>query len=213
MLICWPRPRTSTKKWWPTMRLIILARTVGLFLPHLQRAMQLSQRRAQANLARRAALDAAERIDVGVIVADRDGVVLYANSRAELTLRQADALSVKTGRLAAINRSASERLVMFVRGASESAAGREGSSGGAIAINREGRLPLTVSVAVPGRPRRPRSPAARRDPVHSRPREPSTRHNRAPGIIRSDPGGSFGRTQTRRRPIHQRYRDRACDQP
>lgn len=56
---------------------------VALFLPHLQRALQLRRRLAEPGIAAGAALDALERSGMATVVVTRDGRVLYANREAE----------------------------------------------------------------------------------------------------------------------------------
>lgn len=126
-------------------------RRVSLFLPHLQRALQIRQRLATAGIEKYAALDGLERTGTAVLVTDRDGRVLFADRLAELVLNQGDAIRVMGGRLVCINRTISERMMFFIRGAVGVAAGFNGNAGGAISIPRNDRLPLTVLVA-PFRP-------------------------------------------------------------
>jgi hypothetical protein len=55
-------------------------RRVGLFLPHLQRALQVRRRLAAPAIAHHATLDALERTGTATLVASRDGRILYANA-------------------------------------------------------------------------------------------------------------------------------------
>lgn len=126
---------------------------VGQFLPHLQRALQIRRRLADPAIERGAALDALERSGTATVVAGRDGRVLYANNRAERLLRAGEGLRAIGGHLAVAERGAAERLTALIRAAADAAAGRGTSTGGALALARADRLPLTVLVA-PFRPAR-----------------------------------------------------------
>jgi len=126
---------------------------VELFLPHLQRALQLRHHLADLSLERGAALDGLERSGTATLVVARDGRVLYANTQAEALLRQGDALHSTGGRLVTNDRAVSERLRRAIEGAVDAAAEQGGSPGGVLAIRRADKLPLTVLVA-PFRPAR-----------------------------------------------------------
>ncbi len=126
---------------------------VGVFLPHLQRALQIRRRLDEAAIERDAALDALDRSATAALVLDQDGRVLYASAEAERLMRECDALRMQQGRLVAANRADSERLAALVRRAADTAAGRGAAGGGAMAIARQDRLPLTLLVA-PFRPAR-----------------------------------------------------------
>jgi DNA-binding CsgD family transcriptional regulator/PAS domain-containing protein len=128
-------------------------RRVRLFVPHLQRALQLRRRLADAAIAGRAALDALDRSGTATLVVARDGRILYANARGEALLSEGDGMRAVGGRLATGDSAASERLTLAIRDSVDTAAGRVGSPGGALAIPRENRLSLSVLVA-PFRPAR-----------------------------------------------------------
>jgi len=122
-------------------------------LPHVERALQLRLRLAGGAHERHAMLDALERAGGAVLVVARDARLLYANAAAEALLRESDALDLSGGRLGAADPAAGLSLAVLIRSASDTAAGAEGSAGGAIALAREDRLPLSVLVA-PFRPAR-----------------------------------------------------------
>lgn len=128
-------------------------RRVAGFLPHLQRALQTRRRLAEVQIGRDAALDALDRSATATIVAARDGRILYANPLAEALLQAGDGLRAPGGRLMAGRRTTGERLAALIRAAAETAAGQAASAGGALAVERDDRLPLTILVA-PFRPAR-----------------------------------------------------------
>jgi PAS domain-containing protein len=120
---------------------------VAQFLPHLQRALQLRQRRAGPGIAGRAALEALDRSRAATLVVTSQGGVLYANREADRLLQAGAGIAALGGRLATAHRAATDRLMALIRGAVDAAVGNAGSPGGALAIERDGRLPLTILVA------------------------------------------------------------------
>lgn len=124
---------------------------VARFLPHLRRALQIRQRLALPAIEKQAAFDAVERTGIATLVVGRDGQIIHANREAEALLHAADAIRAIGRRLATAQRSVSERLASLIREAVDMAAQRGGTAGGAIAIPRDDRLPVTVLVA-PFRP-------------------------------------------------------------
>ena len=126
---------------------------VAQFLPHLQRALQIRRRLIDPAIKQLAALDALERPGTAILIASRDGRMLYANRNADDLLRAGVGIAVIAGRLATGHRATTDRLAALIRGAVDTAAGSGASPGGALAIEREDRLLLTVLVA-PFRPAR-----------------------------------------------------------
>jgi DNA-binding CsgD family transcriptional regulator/PAS domain-containing protein len=142
------RPRSSSKPYGEEDK-----RGVAQFLPHLQRALQMRQRLVDPAVERQAALEALERSGKATLVANGAGRIIYANAAAERLLGEGGALRTVGGRLALGERTATQRLTALIQGAADAAAGRGGSPADALAIERPGRLPLTVLVA-PFRPAR-----------------------------------------------------------
>jgi DNA-binding CsgD family transcriptional regulator/PAS domain-containing protein len=116
---------------------------VARYLPHLKRALAVRQQLAHARVGQAATLDALERTATATLVLDRDGRLLYANGRAERLLAMADGLGATAGRLRAADRTAGERLATLIRDAADGT----GTAGGALALPRGDRLPLTALVA------------------------------------------------------------------
>jgi DNA-binding CsgD family transcriptional regulator len=121
--------------------------------PHLKRALELRQHLAAADMERQAAFDALERTGVATLVVVGDGRVLYASVEAEKLLREGGALQVRSGKLTAASPATAARLAQLIEGAVDTATARGVSTGGALKIDREDRLPLTMLVA-PFRPAR-----------------------------------------------------------
>lgn len=121
------------------------------FIPHLIRAIQVRHKLTETDIQRQIGLDGLERSQIAAIVVTGNGIILHANDQAERMLRAGDAIRSISGQLAAATKSATERLTMLIRGAIDTAAGRNGSAGGSVAIPRPNRPPLTILVA-PFRP-------------------------------------------------------------
>ncbi|MDO9466060.1 MAG: helix-turn-helix transcriptional regulator [Thiobacillus sp.] len=117
------------------------------FLPHLLRAFQLRQKLAKAQLGAAAAFDALERSGSAILVVNGDRSVLFANRIAEQMLRQNQAFCLTQGKLDVRQPDLSSRLAGLVQRCVQTASGAMGSPGGTLAIRREGRLPLTLTVA------------------------------------------------------------------
>jgi DNA-binding CsgD family transcriptional regulator len=130
-------------------------RMAGL-LPHITRAMQLTLRLGGARIDYQAALSALERTGTAVLVVVHGGLILSANSLAELLLRQGGSLKAVNGRLTGTCRKVAARLAILVQQATDAASAAPGGGpGGGIAIERDdGRLPVTILVT-PFRPGRP----------------------------------------------------------
>ena len=117
------------------------------FLPHLRRSLQMRQRLYVPSLAEQAAVDALERTGTATLVVCGDCAIVYANRQAETLLRVGAGIISRHGRLATTSRISTRRLTELIGGATDTAAGRGSSSGGAMAIEREDQLPLTLLVA------------------------------------------------------------------
>jgi DNA-binding CsgD family transcriptional regulator len=141
----------------------------ALFLPHLQRALEVGQRLASVGQA--AALDTLDRLDTGVLVVTRTRRVVHANRLAEEILRAAPEIGARDGQVFLQDVALQERFAYMVRSCVETAGGRPEPPEGALCVPRVGRLPLMLAVA-PLRPRellagsRPFALVFLRDPDH-----------------------------------------------
>lgn len=123
-------------------------RLAELLMPHLQRALQLHQRVAGLELASTAAMDALDRLQIGVIGIRKNGSIAFANRAASDILASRDGLTASSRGLAAATVAETRALRALVRGATATSAGtRTDAAGGAMSISRPslGR-PLTVLV-------------------------------------------------------------------
>jgi len=127
-----------------------LAATV---IPHLQRALHIRRRFAEPEIAGRVALDVLDRSGTATVVVSREGRILYANREAEGLLQARVGITSINSRLATGHRATTDRMLTMIRGAVDTANGSGTSAGGALAIVREDRLPLTLLIA-PFRPGR-----------------------------------------------------------
>jgi DNA-binding CsgD family transcriptional regulator len=122
------------------------------FVPHLRRALQIRQRLGEPHIERDAGLEGLQRTGTAILVVGEGDRLLYANAQAEALLRSGETVRVIHGRLATSSRPTSDRLAALISGAIATAMDREGASGGgAVALHRKDRLPLTILVA-PFRP-------------------------------------------------------------
>jgi DNA-binding CsgD family transcriptional regulator len=90
---------------------------------------------------------------MGVLLVTLEGQIIYSNAQADLSLRKADGIRSVGGRISTTNGRTTERLSGLIRTSVATAAGQEGTAGGAVSVPRSGRLPLSLLVA-PFRPAR-----------------------------------------------------------
>lgn len=124
-------------------------RRASLLLPHLQRALQIRHKLSGPRLGRVSAIEALDRINTAALLLARDARILQATRAADGILNQRDGLCSVSHRLTALDRRTAERLAALVQMAADTAAGRQRHTapGGALAVVRPGRLPLTILVA------------------------------------------------------------------
>lgn len=127
-----------------TQQLDILRRLT----PHLQRAVDLNRRMIEMNadhIAKSLALDC---LEVGMLLLDDSGRVIYTNASADAALRCGDGLSLRRKRLSAANPATAQALASLIR---DAASGGD-TRGGILAVPRpSGSKPYSVRVApIPG---------------------------------------------------------------
>jgi DNA-binding CsgD family transcriptional regulator len=122
------------------------ARLLSALLPHLQRALQVSQALTRSENARHSLLAALDALAQAVVVLDRRGRVWAVNRAATAILSEHDGLKICQGELRACSHSAQRRFsrmlasVLRTRGA-----GIESPAGGFLAIERpSGRAALAA---------------------------------------------------------------------
>lgn len=116
-------------------------------MPHVTTALRVNARLADADL-RAAAADAAlDRMDVGVILVDAAGAVVYANRLASALFDRDEGLRLERGSVGAVDAACAHRLRRLTAACARADAADRGV-GGSVDISRsEGRLPLKVLVA------------------------------------------------------------------
>jgi DNA-binding CsgD family transcriptional regulator len=119
---------------------------VSRFLPHLERALRIRSRLGDVSLANRGALEALDRLDTGVIVADRECCVLHMNRVASAFLVTQSQMRVHCGRLTFTDPRLEAELLRRVTEAAGTAAGTPGPPTAALLVEREDRLPFTILV-------------------------------------------------------------------
>ncbi|MFN3914951.1 MAG: helix-turn-helix transcriptional regulator [Aquabacterium sp.] len=122
-------------------------RQAAIILPHLQRALHIAQRLNALDRQHSAALQALDRLDAGVLIVDRRGLIIQSSARAEVMLRECPELVVDGGRLSLHPPSLRDKLLALVRAALDTAQGRGGQAGTALIVPRSQRTPLVLSVA------------------------------------------------------------------
>nr|WP_298728520.1 helix-turn-helix transcriptional regulator [uncultured Steroidobacter sp.] len=120
-------------------------------LTHLQRAMRLGQRLAEASRSHAPILEALDRLDTGVFIVDGTCRIIHASAMAETLLCENKELAAIGGRLSLRQPAQHDKLLAMVRAAMGSALGKPAQPGAAFSVPRTHRLPLTLEV-VPLRP-------------------------------------------------------------
>ena len=123
-------------------------RLLRALLPHLHRALQIGVRLDVLGSRLEATREVLDRLDCGAFLVDEDGRVLECNRPARDLAAEGDGLRVTRESITATAPGVTRRLRDLVRGAARSGAGRPGSAGGALALERpSGRRPLQLLVS------------------------------------------------------------------
>lgn len=116
-------------------------------MPHVTTALRVSARLADADLHAAAADTALDRLDVGVILVDAAGAVLYANHRAAALFARDGVLRLERDGLDAIDAQPARQLRRLIAACGRGDAVDRGA-GGSVDVSRgDGRLPLRVLVS------------------------------------------------------------------
>lgn len=126
-----------------------------LFVPHLQRALQIHHRFEQATVQREALEEASDHLTRGIFTFDTSGRLLWCNRVGEMICSQADGLMVQRGQLVAALSDETRRLHQLMGEAlhtgngngTGSSTGSGQAAGGAMLISRpSGRRPYMLLV-------------------------------------------------------------------
>jgi DNA-binding CsgD family transcriptional regulator/PAS domain-containing protein len=120
---------------------------VRLLIPHLQRAVQLHRRIADIEARHRGASDALDRWQLGMVLVDACGRIVFMNRSASEIVRARDGLASEADGLHAALTHETVALRGLIQGAMQTSAGLGLQSGGAITLSRPSlKRPLNVLV-------------------------------------------------------------------
>lgn len=116
-------------------------------LPHVARAVAIRRHLLDSASARQAAVDALDRLTVGVVFVGAGGQVTHLNRSAETLVAESDGLTVRRGVLCAALSAETRALQQRVREAIATGEGRGTAAGGALRLTRPSlRRPLSAVV-------------------------------------------------------------------
>jgi DNA-binding CsgD family transcriptional regulator/PAS domain-containing protein len=118
----------------------------ALFVPHLQRALRVRKSLATSHAQRTISLAALEHIDSALFILDACGRVLFNNRRAEALLRRGDGITLRNGRVSAVDVASAARLAELIRAAGDLKDALR-PCGGALRIPRAGDTALEALVS------------------------------------------------------------------
>jgi DNA-binding CsgD family transcriptional regulator len=117
-------------------------------MPHLQRALELHRRLADADVQLTARADALDRVSHGVLVLSAAGRLVFANRAGEAILRDRDGLSFERGALQAARPQDTTRLHAAIAAAVATSQGTGLGAGGVVVLGRpSGRRALMLVVS------------------------------------------------------------------
>jgi DNA-binding CsgD family transcriptional regulator len=117
-------------------------------MPHLQRALEIHRRLAEADVQLTARADALDRLSHGVLVLSATGRLLFANRAGEAILRARDGLTFEREALQAARPQDTTRLRAAIAAAASTTAGTGLSAGGVVTLGRpSGRRALILVVS------------------------------------------------------------------
>jgi DNA-binding CsgD family transcriptional regulator len=118
------------------------------FMPHLGRALEIHRRLSGVAAVGRQALEALHGLDMGVVLLDGEGCVLFSNHSATEILRAADGLTAARGRLVASAPDDQTKLAQMVGAVTRTGQRRGQAAGGTLWLARpSGKRPLSLLLA------------------------------------------------------------------
>jgi DNA-binding CsgD family transcriptional regulator len=120
---------------------------LGLFLPHLQRALQIRSRLEGLEHGSSLSLEILDGLAIAAIVTDQDCRILFANSAAERSLRDAVVLTASQGQLRTQDPRRGGSLRRAIADAAATSGGTGTSAGDLVNIPRESGAPLVLLVS------------------------------------------------------------------
>jgi DNA-binding CsgD family transcriptional regulator len=136
-----PESAKTMTLWRPKQRGPWQAKHVKLlasFTPHLRRALSLSEQVGCYRIMNELAVEALYQLDQGIIFVDSAAAVLFLNKKAEASLREGRGLRLVRNRLSAQRTAETTALHKLIVETT--------ADNGSLAISRDERLPLLISV-------------------------------------------------------------------
>lgn len=103
-------------------------------LPHVQRAMQISQRLGTSQLVSQSALEVLNRLPHALVILDNDGKSIATSQRAERLLSRPYRVALRSGRLTALDAGVDQQLQLLINQCAQTALGKGRFPGGAVNI-------------------------------------------------------------------------------
>ena len=120
---------------------------LGLLVPHLQRAAQIHRRLQLAERNCAATFGLIDGLAIGVVLVDRTGRILFANSAAERALQAGRGLTVWQGHLRAEHVGQGPTLARLIAEAAQTGNGHAAGSGGLLKLRSRAGAALHILVA------------------------------------------------------------------
>ena len=116
-------------------------------MPHVRRAMDIHRRLFGVQLQRDGTLYALDALQVGILLTDRTGRVVFSNRVAEEILRRGDGLVLLRGQLRAARSDDSRKLTDLIEGAVKTTLGAGERAGGILSLPTNIGGPVTLLVS------------------------------------------------------------------
>lgn len=115
-------------------------------VPHFRQALQLRARLNGLELQAQSSFKALEALSLGVVVVDSSARLVFANKPADSILRSGLGISVREGRVCALDHAKNAGLQKRTQEASSGGIGRSYAPGGTLVVSRAGNGPLLLSI-------------------------------------------------------------------
>ncbi len=114
--------------------------------PHVRRAVDIFERLYVAETVRDGLVEGMDRLQVGIMLVDEDGRLLFANRIADTILKRGQGLVCRAGFVRAADPACADQLEKTLRSAAATGARARGDAGGLVVAGRINGKPLTVLV-------------------------------------------------------------------
>jgi len=116
-------------------------------MPHVRRAIDIHRRLSRVQLQRNGTFQVLDALQVGLLVTNRRGQVMFVNRVAEDILRRGDGLTLVRDQLRTARPEDSQRLASLIESAARTTLGLGEGSGGSLALQTSTGTPVTVLVS------------------------------------------------------------------